>query len=210
MILETVEMRWFWATDDPDPVIRWFTAAEPDLVPDCESRTDRYLMLPEGRFTGIKLREGRLEVKILTAAVGTYELPGALSGSFQRWVKWSLELQQIAGLPDRFEADEIWRQVGKTRLLRQFARRDGTIVELAPGRQAGMSSVCQAELTRISIPGSTTVWLTLGFEADGTGHGPVNSLRSTVRHLFLRQEIPEQLRRAESLSFPEWLADLED
>ena len=64
MIYATAEVRWFWPSDPPQPVLDWLAGwpVPPELQP---ARVDYYARLPDPmRYTvSIKLRERRLEIK---------------------------------------------------------------------------------------------------------------------------------------------------
>ena len=69
-MLPTTEIRWFFAGDVPAAVGAWFGRAVPAAEPPA-ARRDYYLQQAERRDDlGVKLREGRVEVKHLTGACG--------------------------------------------------------------------------------------------------------------------------------------------
>ena len=84
-VAETLEVRWFVLGTLSPSAVAW---AEDAGLTRADPRTDRYVVLPGVDGVGIKLREGRVEVKARSGSLGQRVL-GPASGVVERWVKWS-------------------------------------------------------------------------------------------------------------------------
>lgn len=85
-------------------------------------RTDDYLLFPDTDNTGVKQRQGRLEVKALVTGPRPYSLPSyRITGRVDQWVKWSFASSDI----EKFEAELSqagpWRKVIKYRYLQKYS-----------------------------------------------------------------------------------------
>lgn len=206
MIRETTEMRWFWATENLPALLRWFSPDPLAFSKAAQTRTDEYLLLPGCRTTGVKRREGHLEVKGLVADEGAFAIHDGLNGRVQRWIKWT---RKNPAESENFVNDSSdWQSVTKTRLLRQFLW-NGQFVEWTSAH-AEPHANCHIELTKVSLLQSPTTWVTLGIEVFGNEIDQVTVLRKMVQHLFHHpQQTPNELLHADSLSYPEWLTTWE-
>jgi len=205
MMLETTEARWFWVAENLQGLNTWFAGRSLDGARAPETRTDEYLVLPNCRTAGIKLRNRRLEVKALVADAGEHVFHDGLTGQVQRWVKWSLEDLDLTARSSLGMEPAGSRQVTKSRLLRRYAW-TGKPRELSSEHSDSASS-CHIELTSISLRHSPGSWVTFGIESHGKDADPIEVLIKTARHFFLKQpKVPDELLKATSLSYPEWLA----
>jgi hypothetical protein len=84
-VTETLEVRWFVLGTLSPSAFPWAHGAG---LTQAAPRTDRYVVLPGVDGVGIKLREGRVEVKARSGSLGSRAL-GTMSGEVERWVKWS-------------------------------------------------------------------------------------------------------------------------
>lgn len=149
-------------------------------------RTDVYHV--PGPDMGIKLREGRFEVKGRTAEHGLRALAPGVSGRVESWVKWSYES------PISFDGVAV----AKRRSLRMIAP-DGSAREpMAPGAVG-------VELTTLEVRGAA--WWTVGLEAldDGTGD-PVERLLAAAATALAGTP---GLSAAQSAGYPAWLLSLD-
>lgn len=206
MILETTEIRWFWIPVNLPSLTSWFSREPAAFRKAAEARTDEYLLLPNCRTTGIKLRDGYLEVKALVADAGRLVIQSGLTGQVQRWAKWTTKNHD--GRADLGKSTSDWQKVTKVRLLRQFAW-NGEVVELTNG-PTGLNPNCHIELTMVSLVRSPKAWVTLGIETFGEDIDQLKVLREMAQHLFRHpQQTPNELLHADSLSYPGWLTSLE-
>ncbi|WP_412068950.1 hypothetical protein [Rubrivirga sp. IMCC43871] len=137
----TLEVRWFHPGPIPGPVAAWFDAlGEP--VAD-EARTDRYLA-PSSDALGVKLREGRIEMKRRDGMAGPVAA-GASRTTAEAWTKWSFALAESVG-----ELDGPWLAVAKRRRQR--------VLELTTGQ-------CALELSAVTV--GVAAWWSVCLEAEG-------------------------------------------
>lgn len=114
------EIRWFLPGKPPATLADWI--AEGDLGSAEAERIDRYLVLPACETTGVKLREGRFEIKARTADPVPVRFGDRVAGLRDGWVKWSRQAPDAAAL-HALVADpaDDWIFVAKHRRLRKFA-----------------------------------------------------------------------------------------
>ncbi len=196
------EIRWFFEGPVPDDVRRWFEST--DLGISEPRRTDDYLLLPGCTTTGVKLREGRFEIKALTRSPIPASYANRVSGLKDGWIKWSRKAGDEQALRDILVSDEdTWIPVSKQRYLRLFSLEHGTPEELAP-RSRNLERGCQVELGSITLDGNRQAW-SLSFEAFGAAD-EVLDLVDPVVELFAADPPPVALRQEHSMSYPVWLA----
>lgn len=196
----TVEVRWFCAGPIPSKVQTWFRRGDPPPEHQPE-RVDRYLRFGKAGAMGIKLREGRIEVKPRRAVHGTIRFGPRATGVVAHWHKWSFAVAE-AELPavDVRDAD-AWVAVRKARQMRYYRLEGGRVVALAPGRWEGESPGwdCEMELTQVHVEG--TPWWTLGLEA--VGDDP-DTLIAVARHALASEDAP-RLTSPASYGYAHWL-----
>lgn len=184
----TAEMRWFWPGNGNDSDFRAL-AQRLGLGP-AQTRTDHYLVFPEPGV-GVKMREGRLEIK---QRVGVRAEP-EWAGIMEHWVKWSAD-----AAPDHFRGNGTWRAVRKSRRLLVLVPGEAGLLPAPSGSDPGEG--CNLELTELEMDG-TRAW-TLGFEAYGAFRRE-QLLKSVVcRHATDLTMIPASI--GQSMAYPEWLA----
>ena len=89
----TEEIRWFFSGTTPKSVTAWYEA-QVCAASDQPPRTDFYLRLDDDDSLGIKLREGRIEVKQRKEAGGLVQLSEKVVGQVEAWRKWSFDLAE--------------------------------------------------------------------------------------------------------------------
>ncbi|HEX9189775.1 MAG TPA: hypothetical protein VGB87_22055 [Vicinamibacteria bacterium] len=128
--LVSLELRWFLPDGLPPEVGRWFEEDLPETeMGSPDRRTDTYLFIPGQETLGVKLREGRIEIKWREES-RPFEAHG-VSGQVERWLKWSWEDAKgpaPAQIGPWAVPDGPWVDVGKTRLQRKYAWSDGRFV----------------------------------------------------------------------------------
>jgi hypothetical protein len=220
MPLSTLEMRWFF----PGPLEEsgsgmevWFRtrprygSSRPpapigwDPAPPAW-RQDRYLLVPGNDDMGIKWREGRLEIKGRTSALGPQVLASGIEGMGERWLKWSYEgdaiEQRFRDLFGNDLAQEVVT-VEKRRLQRHLSLDPGGAVdEVRPHdpRQQGVN----IELAEIRAPGppSHLHW-SLAFEASPSDQVCASFPQIVAGFLAGCPALPLSVDR--SMSYPGWL-----
>jgi len=187
----TAELRWFFRTSPPQPVLDWF-----DKVADRpESRADTYLVLPGTDALGVKIRggTGALELKVRPRPSQPLGLPGGVTGALEEWQGWSLPRPGISRLFPRLGLPKAhWLDVEKVRRQTTLPYRG----------DAG----CKAELTKLKTGGQE--WTTVGFESFGPEPDLVPALEAAADALFGSLDLPGNLGADLSCGYPGWLATL--
>lgn len=198
-MLPTVEVRWFLKLEPP---------ARPALfseAPNPGTRTDWYARPYIG--SGVKIREGNLELKLLRRSLGPSGLgssdPGGAVGKLEEWRKWTYPGHGAEGPHAEQLEDNGWIPVRKTRSVLYFSVTESG-AEVVPERPA---NGCQFEWTEVDIHRQR--WLTIGFEAFGNATELVTNLTQTAARVL--GELPGSIRLSEedSCSYPEWLNGIE-
>jgi len=197
-MLLSAEIRLFWFDNKPADLENWFMN---EAVHRCaaggpEERTDIYLSDPHQTELGVKTRGEKpgVEVKGLIATlnatieIASYKIPTEL------WSKWS---SSTLGFDPKTGV-----KVHKKRWLRKFDTTGSRPAEVPRDRMPPKG--CNVEWTIVETPPGETCW-TLGFEAFGKLDDVEDSLRSVAA--VIRYRNPPPSPGAQSLSYPEWLAN---
>jgi hypothetical protein len=165
-------------------------------------REDHYLQLRDTDTLGIKLREGRVEVKQRVRDQGVFRLQERVTGVVEHWRKWSFQLAAAhRALSSIAAPPTAWIPVRKERLLRTYGLTvDGSVVPV-PAPEA-LRHACELELTRVDVAGQD--WWTLAFEAFGDESALQERLLLVARHVFAAGE-PPALNASESRGYADWL-----
>lgn len=157
-VADSLEARWFMPGPLPPEAAAWFESLGPSVTP--EARTDRYLVPVRSEELGLKVREGAVQAKQRTAALGLRPLaPGAV-GRVEAWRKWTLGTSEQT-------PEAGWIDVAKV-------RRQRTLV-LVPG-----AARCALEVSEIEAGGEA--WWSVCLEASGArGGGRWRALRAAAR-----------------------------
>jgi hypothetical protein len=221
----TAEARWFLAGSEKwDELWHWFTRQgrlpliEHTETPDSAARsfviqerprTDEYLLLPNCQTVGVKQREGRLEVKALVDGPQPFA-QGNVSGQLDQWVKWGLQPSASIALPliADLQQSGSWLSVTKRRYTQKVALLGGELTAVSPDTfpDAG----CSIELTLVDVAAGQASWLTVGFEAFGETDRLRLLDRATTYFFTLHGLPPLALTTRNSLSYPAWLAQLQN
>src|SRR5262245_3999887 len=92
MLMHSTETRWICKGQLPEIVMGWFASP---LIKAEKYREDLYLRLEECATTGVKLRQGTVEIKGLCVAPQTIVLGPDAVGRFDSWIKWSLTAGEV-------------------------------------------------------------------------------------------------------------------
>lgn len=200
-MLPTAEVRWFYPGAAPLEIVTWFGQGErpPETQP---PRTDYYLRLGDTDSLGIKLREGKLEIKQRQQSSATVRFGGQVAGRVALWRKWSFPLAASGGDPAALLAQSgSWLAVHKARRVRQY--------ELTPSREVRPvpatlfpAQGCGLELTAIRVEGGR--WWSLAFEAFGDEGHLRQNLLLVGKHVLARP-LALALEAQHSFSYPRWL-----
>jgi hypothetical protein len=192
----TVEVRWFYPGRIPGPLQAWFRQVEGEGE-EQPCRVDHYLRLGATEALGIKMREGRIEIKQRRRRLGLFRFHERVAGQVEAWRKWSFALAGTGALVPA----SSWIAVEKARTLVQFqVGSEGRILPLPAGSYEAQG--CGLELTRIVIRGAD--WWSLGFEAFGPEARLQENLVAVAKHL-LGSEAAPGLEDAASCGYPRWL-----
>jgi len=199
----TAEVRWFYHGPLPAAVRAWFEARGSRMAYHAPRR-DRYLGLP-GDSLGIKLREGRVEIKQRQRQGEFLRLHPQVTGVLEYWQKWSFALADPAAAPPGISAtDSFWLAVDKHRGLARY-RVAGNEPPMAVAPDVYPVQGCEVELVELYANGQA--WWSLCFEAFGQGRALPEALLATARQ-FLGGAEPPHLDAGDSYGYPRWLAVL--
>lgn len=214
---QSLETRWFHRGEPGHDVRNAVEDGARD--PQYRERIDAYLLMPEVDTVGVKVREGRFEIK---ARVGS-EMRTQVFGRdaiVERWVKWSHSAGDGALLRELITNNafgsltERWLLVRKRRLMRVLGLEGSTIVEPPPGVR--VESGCGMELTLLDVlmvePEAVHAqeaqpwreaepWWTMGFEAFGPARD--EAFEASLAHF--QGLVPRHLEHPGS--YPRWICD---
>lgn len=185
-MLTTIELRWFYRGTIPTEVKDWFGD---DLLgehlPPTSEREDWYLYLRGCDFVGVKLRQGKLEIKWRKAELGVMSFGEKLEGKVEKWAKWICEdpAEESFMLTD-VVGDRSWMGVKKERSQRKYES-------------------CTMEVTKVSI--GDDAWWSLGFEASGENPPAIYTLQSVASEVF-KSYRGAGLKTEDSYGYPQWLS----
>lgn len=200
-MLTTAEVRWFYRGPLPAAVRAWFEARGSRMAYQAPRR-DRYLVLP-GDSLNIKLREGRIEIKLRQRQGEFLRLYPQVTGVLEHWQKWSLSLADAAAAPPGISAsDSFWLAVDKHRGLARY-RVAGNEAPVPVAPDVYPVQGCEVELVEVYASGQA--WWSMCFEAFGQGRALPEALLATARQ-FLGGAEPPHMDAGDSYSYPRWLA----
>lgn len=203
-VYPTVEVRWFYTGLIPAEVSTWFDRGErpPDDQP---CRVDRYFRLGGMHSLGVKLRDGRLELKQRQRSYGIVLFHERISGLVESWRKWSFEIAADGdNLENLLEPDSSWIAIQKQRRLRRFRRTQAGETVAHPADEYPAQG-CSLELTSIMVGGKP--WWSLGLESFGDNDRLQENLFAAIQHVLAQKPVPT-LAANDSYGYPTWLAAL--
>jgi hypothetical protein len=204
-MFRSAEIRWFFEGEGNAALEQRILQSEmADRQP---ARLDDYLLLPGCTSTGVKIREGRFEIKARTSPSQLQRYSGRVAGYRNSWVKWSRAIPGTQDFPRCARDDERWVAVKKRRVLRLFSLENAQPVETA-ARGPILSAGCQVEYSQIEVrpdgAQAAAAWWSFSLEAFGKPGTETGNLDATAHHIcddgfeFL---LPEEA----SMSYPAWL-----
>jgi hypothetical protein len=185
-------------------MLAWYHYGEraPEAQP---TRIDYYLRLTEHNDLGIKLREGRIEIKQRAEQFGVEHLHECVHGLVEGWQKWSFGVNDIGdGLNDLAGPHPAWIAIRKARRLRRYLVDGNGDVFTVTGTEIAPQA-CNIELAEVVIHGET--WWSLAFEA----YGPRADLHATfarVAQHTLRETAVPNLDAEHSYGYAQWIQNL--
>jgi hypothetical protein len=196
MILPSAELRWFCRGQAPLEIVAWFDREQADI----ENRTDSYVLLNGTDVVGVKVREGKLEVKALTRATCQVRLPYNVMGQLEHWIKWSIDLDGGAFYSSVRNSAPVIDVVKARRLVKFASSRNG--LHRVPAERH-IANGCNVELTELGAFARN--WWTFGFEAFGETDLD-HTLLSTTHLVLTQAELGAVLHSAICQSYPSWIA----
>lgn len=204
----TVEVRWFLRGEVPSDILGWFQNqghAFEDQLP----RDDFYLLLEDGESLGIKLREGRIEIKQRHGQPEIAKFGKHTFGWVEHWIKWSFVAHETDNYLARIsELNNWWIGVRKERKLRTYQVLEGGTLTGVSSSEL-IESGCGWELARINYLRAEDPWWSLGFEAFGKGSNLWDTL-SLVTDSILKFEDAPVFTVEDSFGYPRWLQIVTD
>lgn len=155
------EIRWFSKTEDPG-ISKWFET-HAYIFENTTPRTDYYLLLKDQKNTGIKLREGNIEIKQLISRSDKEKLVKKVKGYFEHYIKWSFNSAEDDLLMQQVIEEEKfnWIAVRKERIGYKLKENEnGSIIKVKLDEFPDFG--CQVEYTRLKI--KEEIWYTLALE----------------------------------------------
>ncbi|MBV8882791.1 MAG: hypothetical protein JO235_02145 [Chroococcidiopsidaceae cyanobacterium CP_BM_RX_35] len=202
-MLTSAELRWFSRGTIPAEISHWFKLDDLGvcLAPP-EEREDLYLYPEECDYLGIKLRQGRLEIKWRQAEFGSVRF-GRLEGKAEKWGKWLCEDPTAQSFqPATVSKEKVWVSVKKVRSQRQYQVLSDELPKAVPVNEP-LEQGCSVELTQLNVRGDD--WWSLAFEAVGKDERLMANLQSVANWVFKTYRGP-QLLLEDSYAYPSWLS----
>ncbi len=219
-LFRSAEIRWFFPGTPDAAVDAW--VRQGGLAKDMPERTDRYLVLPGCTTVGIKIREGRFEIKARTGSREAASYGPDVSGYRDSWVKWSRVVDGMDHLADQASDEERWAYVRKRRTLRLLSLEGGVPEDAEPGKWL-QGGGCQVERSKLAVIvrsaqdepptdrdwQSATRWWSVSLEAFGEPGSELSNLDTAAAYVF-RDGPPVALAEQASMAYPRWLNGLRD
>jgi len=198
-MLTTAELRWFYPGKLPEVVLQWFEQDQIRLA-SAEEREDIYLYVPDSDFVGIKLRQGRLEIKWRKAELGDLHF-GKATGKAEKWTKWLCEDLSNECFQPNEVTGKFWVSVKKKRTQRTYKSFADQLVSVKAGDEN--EEGCNVELTELEVSGN--LWWSLAFEAYSKSDRTLENLKKTASRI-LQNYHHQQLEAKDSYAYPHWLS----
>jgi hypothetical protein len=207
----STEIRWFFKKDSMQEIEKWFRGSGKFLSHQPE-RSDYYLSAGALLTHGIKIREGKFEVKIRQHDWGQISLPNNNTGKGNMWCKYSFALkedEEVRHVTDAFKSfrsvglNKDWIRVDKKRMVvRYLFDPDNSSVSKVTAEQTPAQG-CNVEFTTVAI-NHGQVFCTFGFEAYGKGVDVKRNLDLTLAAVFSELNVTG-LGMENSFSYPEFI-----
>ena len=194
----TAEIRWFF--DQSLPFDEYFSA-----YPTVEQpvRHDFYLLGTDKR-TGIKWREGNIEIKQQQGDAETYERD-RIAGRLEYWKKWSFPLADQAA----FSPTSDWLKISKGRRLLSLAYDPKTQTVSLTNDDQVVADRCELEYTQLCVADRN--YYTLGVEASGEVVHLRENLLRTMDYLVENSNLERLgLTQVNSSNYARWIHQLFD
>jgi hypothetical protein len=184
-MLTSLELRWFYPGELPQEISLWFEQDELEgQLQSPEEREDVYLYTPGCEYLGIKLRQGRLEVKWRQAELGIVHFGCQVKGRLEKWSKWLCE----GPTAESFQTEAVMGQK--------------TWVSVKKARSQRLYDSCALELTQLRIKDKD--WWSLAFETTGSDANVADKLQFLATQVF-KTYSGSKLQAQDSYGYPHWL-----
>lgn len=201
-MFQTMEVRWFQPESIPPSVSTWFQQIHPKSFVE-PGRVDHYLLVNDADSLGIKLRQGRIEVKQRCGEFGAIRLHRRVRGVVEQWQKWSFGL---VGSGYDFSHQPVpaagWVGVHKERWLLTFRLTHDR--QVVPAKLDAPGPGCDLELSQVKA--GSNVWWSLCFEAFGQQVASLEETLLCVASHVLERSDPPTLMEEASFGYPRWLS----
>ncbi len=190
-IFHTIETRWFIKGKIPEEIQIWYDNSGEESLKQA-ARTDHYLRMLTDESQGVKLREGRIEIKKRTGELGMQSFSAACEGHVDTWCKWSFILAEIHKSGTIFNDQGNLVKVAKERWLKRILANN---------------LVCLWELTGVNVDGHSGQWWTIAFEAFGE-QPDLSAEFSEIVKQYSKDIQADYLNKQNSMSYSAWLSTL--
>ena len=197
----TAELRWFYRGTLPEAVSQWFEHQLGEHLAPPEEREDFYLLSPGCEYMGIKLRQGRLEIKWRRAELGVLSFGDRVEGKAEKWGKWLCEDPTEESFQPTTVVEK-WLRVKKVRSQRQYQVLPGEAIIAVP-ITASIDQGCTVELTELDINDNS--WWSLAFEAFSEDDCLMEHLQAVASWVFKSYHQPK-LQAQDSYAYPSWIS----
>jgi hypothetical protein len=204
----TIEVRWFFAGEIPADVWTWFHKVGTKLETQ-PPRVDHYLRIYGNDRLGVKLREGRIEVKQRSGQREEIQVGKFGGGYLEEWCKWSFDLTEWGDAEVAIGGNVgQWIAVRKERKLHTFQTKEqGAVVAVRSQDAIGLGCAC--ELTKLGIDGQEATWWSVGFEAFGDQDELRDTLLLVMKTTLFMVNAPKFGAEC-SYGYPRWVQQIGD
>lgn len=202
--ITSAEIRWFIQGKIPPFIFDWFIGLNDNYINQPE-RVDYYLDLKSDDSLGIKLREGRVEIKQQIQNIGNLSPGKNVVGIAEKWRKWSLQLDEANQVLSNNLPDNEWLAITKNRIIVNYGIEEDKIV--TQEEQLTYKNGCITEITSIKFKNEN--WWSLGLESYGEENRLLDNL-ILISHLLLSDKSNVIFTMEESLSYPAWLTRIRE
>ena len=193
------ETRWFFR-NNPFKLFDFFNRVVKPTV-----SVDWYLYSTPGNcMSEIKLRKSNFETKFLLERVGRNHF-GTAEGVIEEWAKWRIFLNGHEVPSSRLLENTGWMPVKKTRYLKYYEVKHGSIIEVQDISKNRPESGVRFVYTELLV--EDMLWWTIGFKSFGKKEDLLSNLQLATNLIFAQTnpKLLSKLREFNSFSYPKWL-----
>jgi len=210
----TKEIRWFLEGPAPSEAWAWFDGLPGKNRTAAYPRQDIYLAVPGRDDLGLKLREGRLEIKVRSAAqTGVRLLGGRISGTCEDWEKFAWDyVDRIGEIQTPFR-DGLRVRMVKSRIQRKYEIAEGKLapVPMKPDRDVAfvveLTELFSEAVTGKDARGAPVRGWTLACEAIAPADKLDDAFETGTAALLAAYAGPE-LRPEDSFGYPRYALEI--